>query len=128
MLHFANVYIITEKKTIPFFFCFCIISVSNPDLRILATSHASVFSFNEFGEVVDVFDSQDNLRIRGIALDHYIPMSNSGSHSPSFVYSVERDSDAEFYRQFLNMTGPVHFATGKLEDHEREMINNKEIA
>ena len=67
-----------------------------------------------------MFDSQDNLRIRGIALDHYISMSNSGSHSPSFVYSVDRDGDVEFYRQFLNMTGPVYIATGKFEEKKKK--------
>ena len=88
-------------------------SVSNPDFRILATGYSSVYSFGESGDLIDVFNSNDYLRIRGIAIDHFMPMSTSGPHNPSLVYSVEHDGDADFYRHFLNLTGPFFITSGK---------------
>ena len=89
----------------------------NPDFRILATSASAfeIYSFNEVGTLMDTFYSPYNLPVRGITMDHFMRMSSSGPHNPSFVYSTSVDSDghAGFYRQFLNGTGPVYITSGK---------------
>ena len=94
-----------------------VVSDINPDFRILATTTRGnkIYSFNKAGQHVDTFNSANSLPVYGLAVDYFMPMSSSGPHNPSFVYSILIPGQVGFFRQYFNGTAPMFIALGK--DH-----------